>query len=134
MKFSYILLLLSSSLAATEDQVKGCILGAALGDALGRVTEFIDTTDKIYQRYPKGVSSFNDFKKDDWVDGIAAYTDDTVLAKALLEEGRKDPNNLIANYAKRLKKIYGFHKYETDPWFNLRAHGPTCMKNALKLT
>lgn len=41
---------------------------SALGAALGRVTEFLETTDDIRARYgPHGVSSFDSFKKNDWI-------------------------------------------------------------------
>ena len=134
MNSKYAFILLISSLAtATQDQIKGCILGAAVGDALGRVTEFIDTTDGIHKKYgSKGVTSFASFKKRDWIDGKAAYTDDTLLSKALLEEGLKttDPEELLQNYAQRLKHIYGPNKYTIDPWYDIRAHGPTCIQAA----
>ncbi|HLJ31595.1 MAG TPA: ADP-ribosylglycohydrolase family protein, partial [Candidatus Babeliales bacterium] len=65
-----------------------------IGDALGRVTEFIESTDLIFKRYPYGVRSYNDFLVDDWKyvpaklkdKKIAPYTDDTAMAKLVMKE------------------------------------------------
>src|SRR5260221_3559971 len=65
-----------------------------IGDALGRVTEFIQSTDLIFKKYPHGVRSYDDFLVDDWKyvpdelknKGIAPYTDDTGMAKLVMKE------------------------------------------------
>jgi len=71
------------------------MLGGALGDALGRVTEF-KGLGQILNTYPNGCCSFEDFANRDWWNlpetftdkRIAPYTDDTrmalVVAKGLL--------------------------------------------------
>ncbi len=68
------------------------MLAGALGDAMGRVTEFIPSTEKIFQNYPNGIRNFDDFLARDWAvvpeklqnKHIAPYTDDTRMAKLVL--------------------------------------------------
>ncbi len=68
------------------------MLAGALGDAMGRVTEFIPSTERIFQDYPNGIRRFDDFLARDWVvipeklqkKHIAPYTDDTRMAKLVL--------------------------------------------------
>lgn len=70
----------------------GSMLAGGIGDALGRVTEFINSTDAIFERYPRGVRSYDDFIPSDWHNvpaqlknkKIAPYTDDTAMAKLVL--------------------------------------------------
>lgn len=116
----------------SESQFIGAVMGAAIGDALGRVTEFCDTTSYIQQIYgSQGLSSFNQFKKTDWIDNKALYTDDTVMAKILLEDAlnAKGQNlssqSLMSNYAQHCIALFGKDKYLVDPYYNYRAHGPT---------
>jgi ADP-ribosylglycohydrolase len=72
-----------------QDHVYGAVLGAALGDALGRPTEFLATHEQIAKRYPAGLSHFGDFHRQDFwfLDGKdqAAFTDDTQMAMAVLD-------------------------------------------------
>jgi ADP-ribosylglycohydrolase len=56
-----------------HDRYLGCLLGSALGDALGRLTEHIDYDAIIYQFGPTGI-------KEPPSNGL--YTDDTQLAMA----------------------------------------------------
>lgn len=119
-----------------EDRCKGAIMGAAIGDALGRVTEFCDTTSYIQQKYgSQGLASFNQFKKQDWIDNKALYTDDTVMAKILLEDAiyaksqKLSHKTLISTYAQHCINLFGKDKYLIDPYYNLRAHGPTNQKS-----
>lgn len=66
-----------------EDKILGSLLAAAIGDALGRVTEFL-SIDQIKARYGKLISGFEDFKEQDFrmIDGkkTALFTDDTAMA------------------------------------------------------
>lgn len=74
-------------------RVQNCVLAAAFGDALGRVTEFIPTTAHIFEKYPHGVKTFSDFLDSDWgqlpgvfsATKIAPYTDDTAMALLVLD-------------------------------------------------
>lgn len=69
--------------------VEQAILGAAVGDAMGRPTEFIYDVDKILAKYPNGLRSFTDFKQNDFIEQNgkknALYTDDTAMAKIVLD-------------------------------------------------
>jgi ADP-ribosylglycohydrolase len=70
----------------------GSMLAGGIGDALGRVTEFIKSTDSIFEQYPRGVRTYDDFLLRDWSNvpaelknnNIAPYTDDTAMAKLVL--------------------------------------------------
>jgi ADP-ribosylglycohydrolase len=72
----------------------GSMLAAGIGDALGRVTEFIDSTEAIFKKYPEGVRTYADFKSHDWDrvplflkhNKIAPYTDDTGMARLVMKE------------------------------------------------
>lgn len=115
-----------------QDKIAGAIIISAVGDALGRVTEFIDTTFKIQQKYgAQGITSFADFKPNDVIHNKALYTDDTLMAKILLEEALKaKQNNLsdelfIGNYALRCSELFGKKSMSVDPYCYYRAHGPT---------
>ncbi len=115
-----------------SDHMLGAILGAALGDALGRVTEFLDNTDDIRARYgPDGVTSFDSFKKNDWIwhNGaqIAPYTDDTLMSIIVLEEALKceDSYTFKKDLEKRFVQLFGPDRYDIDSLFDVRAHGPT---------
>ncbi len=74
-------------------RIQSCMLAAAFGDALGRVTEFIPTTVRIFEKYPRGVRTFDDFLDSDWRSlpvvfsraKIAPYTDDTAMALLVLD-------------------------------------------------
>ena len=60
--------------AARRDAVRGCLLGGAVGDALGAPVEFMSKTD-IQRKYEKdGVRGYVEF-----ADGTGAVTDDTQM-------------------------------------------------------
>ena len=73
---------------AEEQKIKSSLFSSAIGDALGRVTEFIGSVENQFERYPGGLTSFRDFKESDWENipssfkesKIAPYTDDTRMA------------------------------------------------------
>ena len=59
---------------ARHDAIRGCLLGGAVGDALGAPVEFMSKTD-ILRKYGKdGVSGYVEF-----ADGTGAITDDTQM-------------------------------------------------------
>lgn len=115
------------------DKAKGAVVVSAIGDALGRVTEFMYTTQEIQNLFgPLGLTSFDQFSDNiHWINGTALYTDDTVMAKLLLEEaikGREKKfsiNEIVGNYAKKCIALFGNDKYVIDPYYNVRAHGTT---------
>lgn len=77
-----------TEIALTNKKIRHSLFASAIGDALGRVTEFISTTEDIFKKYPQGVTSFNSFTKADWQNipqsfidqRCAPYTDDTRMA------------------------------------------------------
>src|SRR5690606_7237288 len=42
------------------------MLAGGIGDALGRVTEFIKSTKGIFNKYTNGVLTYDDFQPNDW--------------------------------------------------------------------
>lgn len=124
-----------------HDAIKGCLFGGAMGDAMGRPTEFIKSVDKMYERYPDGIRSFKDFKSQDFSKAkngakIAAYTDDTAMSlltmKTLLKarENDWDLNTTMCAMARE----YVQDMQQPDGWAApYRAPGLTCLANVKKL-
>ncbi len=75
-------------LPAFQQKITSALFSSAIGDALGRVTEFIKSPEAQFERYPGGLTSFDKFHPDDWQGiprefrqkRIAPYTDDTAMA------------------------------------------------------
>lgn len=70
--------------------ILGAIFGCAIGDAMGRPTEF-KNLQEIFCLYPHGIKGFTDFYDSDFrldINGkrYAPYTDDTAMAKLVLEQ------------------------------------------------
>ena len=59
---------------ARRDAIRGCMLGGAVGDALGAPVEFLDL-ESIERRYGDAVSDYVEFS-----DGTGSITDDTQMA------------------------------------------------------
>lgn len=118
----------------------GAIIGSAVGDALGRITEFEDKTEEIHEKYGvHGLQSFDQFECYDWVNKQALYTDDTLMARMLLEEVLNHKKNktsqgfFLSSYAQRCVELFGKLKFTIDPYYKFRAHGPTNIKACQKL-
>lgn len=123
----------------------GSMWGGALGDALGRVTEFIPSTEQIFNDYPGGVQSFDDFLPRDWAfvpkkfkqQNVAPYTDDTRMAKLVLSvliEARQknwDLNQTMEQLAKIFVNDMHDHIYGWAAPF--RAPGNTVLRSTKKL-
>lgn len=116
-----------------KDRIAGSFIGAAIGDALGRVTEFIFSVDAIKQKFgPEGVTHFDNsmqIRLPGAIDPIVPYTDDTVMslivAKKMLE-GReeKSPVDVIMHkLGLGFAQLFGKNRYLIDPLYNIRAHG-----------
>jgi len=102
------------------EKIEGCILGLAVGDALGYPTEFM-TLPAILDRYgPKGIKGFEKSKKHP----PGTFTDDTqmtiAVAEALIEAGHGNLHELMT--------IMGQNFVEwADSEDNNRAPGNTCL-------
>lgn len=55
------------------DKVKGCIVGGAVGDALGYPVEFLDYSSILSKFGPKGITRYQPRN------GIALFSDDTQM-------------------------------------------------------
>lgn len=105
---------------------QGCIVGLAVGDALGWPTEFIHDLSIIRSKYgPDGLT--------DLVAGrhpAGTYTDDTQMslcvARALIEAGKKSLDELMQVMARE------FVEWSNSP-DNNRAPGGTCMAGCQNL-
>ena len=107
------------------DVCAGVVLGAAIGDAMGHPTEFIDSVAAIRAKYgPEGVTKFELY----WDSGgkhFAPYTDDTQMAeavlRALLEAMGHDLDATMKLMAKK------FIAWSLEPQGGHRAPGNACM-------
>lgn len=102
-----------------EDRFIGAIVGLAVGDALGRPTEFISTLDDLREKFgPEGVTDF----EPDW-HPAGTYTDDTqmtlAVARALIRAGSKSLDDLME------VMVDEFIEWNNSP-DNDRAPGHTC--------
>ena len=123
----------------------GSMHAGALGDAMGRVTEFISSLDKIFDSYPQGVRSFNDFLPRDWdfipnelkLKKIAPYTDDTRMAKLVLEvliDARKQHWDLDTTMEKLAKSFVDDMHNITYGWAApFRSPGNNSLRGVKKL-
>ncbi len=105
---------------------QGCMLGLAVGDALGRPTEFLHSMEQIRQEFgPAGVT---DLKSDRHPAGT--YTDDTQMslcvARALIRAGHQTLDELMEDMAAE------FVAWNRSPE-NDRAPGNTCMAGCANL-
>jgi ADP-ribosylglycohydrolase len=109
-----------------EDRYAGCMVGLAVGDALGYPTEFMKL-DQIYRKYgPEGIKDFDKVGRHK----PGTYTDDTqmtlAVARALLSAGKEDDLGLFKRMAEE------FVKWSQSP-DNDRAPGNTCMAACRRL-
>jgi ADP-ribosylglycohydrolase len=125
------------------DRVKGCIFGGLIGDALGKPTEFINSTEKIFKKYPNGIKGFQDIKdhglawKNEKTGQLyAPYTDDTAMARVTLKvllEARKKNWNL--DYTMRSLAVAYVQDMDNPTGWTMpeRAPGNNCLKNLNKI-
>ena len=135
--------------AAQHDAIRGCMLGGAVGDALGAPIEFMSKS-AILQKYGKdGVQDYVEF-----ADGTGAITDDTQMAlftaEGILrayvrghEKGICSPASVVKFAYQRWLKTQGYtptapEDFIDSGWlikekqlFSSRAPGMTCL-SALK--
>ena len=125
------------------DRFKGCLIGGAVGDALGYPVEFL-TEGEIFSEY--GCGGIGDYAL---MDGIARISDDTQMtlftAAGLLNAGPGALNETsLPMYAESINKAYlDWYKTQTEPYeaqgvdasgllgvkelFSRRAPGNTCL-------
>ena len=71
-----------------KDQFRGCLVGGAVGDALGYAVEFLDEQE-IFDRYGKnGITAYT------LCDSVAEIADDTVHGKRTAGMCRKFPDRM----------------------------------------
>lgn len=126
-----------------HDRAQAAVMNAAIGDALGRVTEFISITAQIHQAF--GLDGIIDLvqvviKDPQTKNFMAPYTDDTVMSLIVLKtmlEGREQEcftsDIIIERLARSFAELFGDKKYIIDPLYNLRAHGLRNSKAGLEL-
>ncbi|MBN1848323.1 MAG: ADP-ribosylglycohydrolase family protein [Deltaproteobacteria bacterium] len=111
----------SDSIPADLDKAKGMIYGLAIGDALGRPTEFLKLP-QIKAKY--GNNGIHDLPDP------ALFTDDTqmsvAIAEALIRAGEKDIESIMVTVKDEFIKWY--HSPE-----NIRAPGRTCLTGVAKM-
>jgi ADP-ribosylglycohydrolase len=116
-----------------KDRIAGAFLGAAIGDALGRFTEFIPSIDEIKRKFgQEGITKFEEFitvYSPATASNVIPYTDDTVMALVLAKtilEGRQSElsvNAIMDRLARSYVQLLGRNRYIIDPLFTIRAHG-----------
>jgi ADP-ribosylglycohydrolase len=98
-----------------KDRYHGCIVGLAVGDALGYQVEF-DRLAEINAKFPDGLTFPNDGK----------YSDDTQMSICIAEALIAGTDN-VEKFMEALTACFiSWHKAQEDPEVN-RAPGNTCM-------
>lgn len=108
-----------------QDICAGAVLGAAIGDAMGHPTEFLQSVAQIRSKYgPEGVTKF-ELYWDREGKHFAPYTDDTQMAecvlRALVEAGTSDLDSAMQLMAKK------FVDWAVEPQGGHRAPGNACL-------
>src|SRR5690242_21080270 len=103
------------------DRYRGCILGLAIGDALGHPTEFVGSVRGIRERWgERGVTGFEPSGRH----AAGTFTDDTqmtiAVARALVRAGHDDLDRLMQTMGEE------FVAWSRSPENN-RAPGGTCL-------
>ena len=131
---------------AIHDRIKGALVGSALADALGRITEPLSTAEQIKHVYgSSGVTSVRQMSSCEWIyepykRKQAAYTSNTVLAQLAYQatiDGRKrgqSDEEIIEAIAEAIVDLFGSRKYALDNHFGFRRHSDYCIKTAEHLT
>ncbi len=87
-----------SSVSRRSDQIAGCLVGLAVGDALGAPLEFLSRRE-VRKRYPEGVRDMIDSHL--WKKG--EYTDDTQMALLIAESLLQRKGFLVTDLAQRFQ-------------------------------
>ena len=86
------------SVSQRSDQIAGCLVGLAVGDALGAPLEFL-SRHQVRNRYPEGLRDMIDSRL--WKKG--EYTDDTQMALLIAESLLQNKGFLASDLAKRFQ-------------------------------
>jgi len=110
-----------------RSRVLGCVLGAAIGDAMGHPTEFISSFEKIRERYgPKGVTGYELYWEHEGK-RFAPVTDDSQMSEAVLRgllDGRDQGTDLDGTMKLIAKQ---FIEWKNNPMGGHRAPGNACL-------
>lgn len=91
------------------DKYRGCLIGGAVGDALGYAIEFLDET-SIFKRYGKnGITEY------DLVEGVAEISDDTQMTSINNQNSLSGIAYLIKtdyNYIDKMEVVKGVYYYD----------------------
>jgi ADP-ribosylglycohydrolase len=116
-----------------QDQFLGCLLGSAIGDAIGYPVEFL-TLEQIKKNLgPQGVTGFDSLRRLDYAKHpIGTYSDDTQMTLATLRGLLRAKNPLD------LEEVMNYVSQEYAAWYqspdNDRAPGLTCLRGTRKLS
>jgi ADP-ribosylglycohydrolase len=116
-----------------SDRVAGCILGAAIGDALGHPVEFITSMEGIRRAFgPAGVTGYALFWEEDGRK-FAPYTDDTQMAEVVLRSllASRDGSEALEPAMRRMGQ--GFATWAQWPLGGHRSPGLACIRGAQQL-
>ena len=115
------------------DRVMGAVLGAAVGDALGHPTEFLNSMEAIRQKFgPRGVVGYALY----WEEGgrrFAPYTDDTQMAEVVLRSLLESREAGEALEPTMCRMGQGFAAWQRAPQGGHRAPGMACLRGAREL-
>lgn len=108
-------------------RAQGCVLGAAIGDALGHPIEFLDSFAEIRRRFgAEGVKGYELY----WEQGgqrFAPYTDDTQMAEQTLLALRRARQERLALDAAMPDLARRFVDWMNNPQGGHRAPGHACI-------
>lgn len=99
-----------------KDRLTGCILGYAIGDALGKGTEFM-TRDIVRRRYPNGLRTYGgiirDSHRSQWKSN--QWTNDTEVVIRMCEAIAASGDLTVADQAEMLKLWYEQSPFDVVP-------------------
>lgn len=110
-----------------QSRVRGAVLGAAVGDAMGAPTEFLRSFAAIHAKYPPGGVTKYERYWDREGKRFAPYTDDTQMAELVMRAllfGRDNDADLdrTMRYLAKLFVVWAYH-----PQGGHRAPGNACL-------
>jgi len=110
-----------------RSRIRGAVVGAAIGDAMGHPTEFLGSLEAIRQKYgPAGVTGFGLYWERDGA-RFAPYTDDFQMSEVVLRtlQAAKE-RQLDLDGTMRLMAA-GFTEWASNPQGGHRAPGRACL-------